>query len=354
MNVAPRPVSIDDKYDLREGIAFMTGVQALVRIPLEQAWRDREAGLTSGTLISGYPGSPIAALDQLLHRAKSKYFEPLNIHFVPAVNEEIAAATVYGAHMGEIYGGRNVDAVTGIWYGKSPGLLRAMDVIKSANYGGLPPNGAALAVVGDDPAGKSSVIPNCSVREFQACGIPVLFPASPDEVLTLGLHGIALSRFAGLWVGLKVVTHIADGGAAVPVGPDRPRITIPTIEGFGHVYTFMTGPPVHLRGEQHLFEQRLPAALAYARANHLNLITQRGEQDRIGIVAAGKTYTDLRQSLEDMGMGPGELERAGIRLLKISMVYPLDKELVRDFARGLRSIVVVEEKRDLLQTGLYL
>jgi len=123
MHVAPRPVSIDDKYELREGIAFMTGMQALVRVPLEQAWRDREAGLTSGTLISGYPGSPIAALDQLLHRAKSKYFELLNIHFVPAVNEEIAAATVYGAHMGEIYGGRNVDAVTGIWYGQSPGQL---------------------------------------------------------------------------------------------------------------------------------------------------------------------------------------------------------------------------------------
>jgi len=351
VETSSRPIAVDDKYELREGIAFMTGVQALVRIPIEQAWRDRDAGLSSGTLISGYPGSPIGGYDHLLHRAK-KYFDPLNIHFVPAVNEEIAAATVHGAHMAEIYGGRNVDAVTGIWYGKNPGLLRSMDVIKSANYGGLPPNGAVLAVVGDDPAGKSSVIPNCAVHDFQACGIPVLFPACPDEVLTLGLHGIALSRVSGLWVGLKVVTNVADGGATVRVGGDRPRIVVPRLEGFSHHWTFKTGPPVHLAGEQHLFERRLPAAVAYARANSLNAITQRGPQDRIGVVAAGKTYTDLRQSLEDMGLGPRELESAGIRLLKIGMVFPFDDQLIREFAEGLQSIVVVEEKRDFVQTGI--
>jgi indolepyruvate ferredoxin oxidoreductase len=352
MTVSSHTVSVDDKYELREGVAFMTGVQALVRIPIEQAWRDREAGLTTGTLISGYPGSPIGAYDQLLQRAKKKYLEPLNIHFVPAVNEEIAAATVHGAHMSEIYGGRNVDAITGIWYGKSPGLMRSIDVIKTANYGGLPTNGAVLAVVGDDPAGKSSAMPNCSVYDFHACGIPILFPASPDEVLTLGMHGIAMSRFAGLWVGLKVVTNIADGGASVRVGPDRPRIVVPGHESFSHVHSFRIGPPLHLIAEQHLFEQRLPAAVRYAHANNLNMITQRGQQDRIGIAAAGKTFTDLRQSLEDMGLGARELEQVGIRLLKMGMVYPFDKELVREFAHGLQSIVVVEEKRDLLQTGI--
>jgi len=352
MEMPSRPVSVDDKYVLREGLAFMTGVQALVRIPIEQSWRDRDAGLRSGTLISGYPGSPIGGYDLLLERAKEKFLEPLNIHHVPAVNEEIAAATVYGAQMSEIYGGRNVDAITGIWYGKNPGLMRSIDVIKTANFGGLPPNGSILAVVGDDPLGKSSATPNYCEYDFHACGIPVLFPASPDEVLTLGLHGIAMSRFTGLWVGLKVVTNVADGGASVRVGQDRPRIVVPRVEGFSHVYTFRLGPPHHLVGEQHLFEQRLPAAVAYARANRLNRITQHSSQDRIGIAAAGKTYADLRQSLEDMGLGTPELERAGIRLLKIGMLYPYDDELIREFACGLHSIVVVEEKRDLLQTGV--
>jgi indolepyruvate ferredoxin oxidoreductase len=352
MEVPSRPVSVDDKYELREGVAFMTGVQALVRVPIEQAWRDRDAGLSPGTLISGYPGSPIAAYDLLLERAKKKYLEPLNIHYVPGVNEEIAAATVHGAHMSEIYGGRNVDAITGIWYGKNPGLMRSIDVVKTANFGGLPPNGAILAVVGDDPAGKSSATPNGCEYDFQACGIPVLFPASPDEVLTLGLHGIAMSRFTGLWVGLKVVTNIADGGASVRVGPDQPRIVVPEIDGFSHVHSFGIGPPFHLVGERHLFEHRLPAAVTYAQANRLNTITQRGPEDRIGIAAAGKTYADLRQSLEDMGLGRHELGRAGIRLLKMGMLYPCDSELIREFAHGLQSIVVVEEKRDLLQTGI--
>jgi indolepyruvate ferredoxin oxidoreductase len=352
MEVPSRPVSVDDKYELREGVAFMTGVQSLVRIPIEQAWRDRDAGIRTGTLISGYPGSPISAYDLLLERAKKKYLERLNIHHVPAVNEEIAAATVHGAHMSEIYGGKNVDAITGIWYGKNPGLMRSIDVIKTANYGGLPKNGAILAVVGDDPAGKSSAMPNGSEYDFQSCGIPVLFPATPDEVLTLGLHGIAMSRFTGLWVGLKVVTNIADGGASVRVGPDQPRIVVPEIEGFNRVHSFGIGPPFHLAGEQHLFEHRLPAAVTYAQANRLNMITQSGAEDRIGIVAAGKTYTDLRQSLEDMGLGTPELEQAGIRLLKMGMLYPCDSELIREFAHGLQSIIVVEEKRDLLQAGI--
>jgi len=347
-----RPVSVNDKYELREGTAFMTGVQALVRLPIEQAWRDRDAGLSSGTLISGYPGSPLGGYDLLLERAKKKYLEPLNIRHVPGVNEEIAAATVHGAHMSEIYGGKNVDAITGIWYGKNPGLMRSMDVINTAHLGGLPPNGAILAVVGDDPAGKSSATPNYSEYDFHACGIPVLFPSCPDEVLTFGLHGIAMSRFTGLWVGLKVVTNIADGGASVRVGPEHPRITVPGIPGFSHLYQFRIGPPHHLTNEQYLFEHRLPAAVTYAQANGLNAITERGPKDRIGIIAAGKTYTDVRQSLEDMGLGKAELRQAGIRLLRMGMLYPYDNELIRQFANGLQWIVVVEEKRDLLQTGV--
>ena len=305
----------------------MTGVQALVRIPIEQAWRDADAGLRTGTMISGYPGSPIGGYDLLLERSK-RYLEPLNIHHIPAVNEEIAAAIVYGAHMSEIYGGWNVDAITGIWYGKNPGLMRSIDVIKTSHMGGLPERSAVLAVVGDDPLGKSSAGPNYSEFDFYTCGIPVLYPGSPDEVLSLGLHGIAMSRFSGCWVGLKVVTNIADGGASVRVGPDRPTIVEPELPGYERFHTFRLGPPLAVTSEQALFEWRLPAAVAYGRANNLNAIVQRGPQDRIGLVAAGKTYTDLRQSLEDMGMGRAELERAGIRLLKVGMVYPLRRRAV--------------------------
>ena len=346
-----RNVSVDDKFELREGTAFMTGVQAMVHIPLEQAWRDADAGLRTGTMISGYPGSPIGGYDLLLHRAK-RYLEPLNIQHVPAVNEEIAAAIVHGAHMSEIYGGWNVDAITGIWYGKNPGLMRSIDVMKTAHMGGLPERSAVLAMVGDDPLGKSSAGPNYSEYDFFTMGMPVLFPGSPDEVLTLGLHGIAMSRFSGCWVGLKIVTNIADGGASVHVGPERPTIVRPELPGFERFYTFRLGPPLAVTSEQALFEWRLPAAVAYGRANNLNAIVQRGPQDRIGLVAAGKTFTDLRQSLEDMGIGPAELERAGIRLLKVGMVFPFDDEGFRAFADGLEHVVVVEEKRDLLQSAI--
>src|SRR5581483_11597527 len=246
----------------------------------------------------------------------------------------------------------NVDAITGIWYAKNPGLMRSIDVIKTANMGGLPENGAVLCIAGDDPLGKSSATPNFSELDFHTLAMPVLFPGSPAEVLRLGLDGIAMSRFSGCWVGLKVVTNVADGGATVEVSPELPRIVVPELEGFERFHTFRVGPPLHVAGERHLLEWRLPAAVAYARANGLNAIVQRGPSDRIGIVAAGKTFRDLRQSLEDMGLGRDELAQAGIRLLRLGMMWPYDDELLRELGRGLEHVVVVEEKRDLVQAGV--
>jgi indolepyruvate ferredoxin oxidoreductase len=344
-------VALDDKYTLRTGTAFMTGVQALVRLPLEQARRDRDAGLRTGTLISGYPGSPLGGYDLELQRASSR-FGALDIHLVPGVNEELAAAAVWGTQMLSLFGSSEFDGATGIWYGKSPGVDRSLDVFRHGNFGGGVANSGMLALAGDDPGAKSSTIPNQSEFDFIACAMPVLTPATVREFLTLGLHGIAMSRLTGLWPAMKCPTDICDGGAVVDVSADDPRLLLPELDGFVKPAVFQWGYARALELERHIFEERLPAALEYGRVNELNVITQSGSRDRLGLVAAGKTYRDLAQALADLGYGARELEDAGIRLLKVGMVYPLDPEILVRFADGLEEIVVVEEKRELVEREL--
>ncbi|TAM59946.1 MAG: indolepyruvate ferredoxin oxidoreductase family protein, partial [Chloroflexota bacterium] len=218
--------SLDDKYTLAEGRAFMTGVQALVRLPIEQARRDRAAGLRTGTLISGYPGSPLGGYDLELQRA-SPHLAPLDIHLVPGLNEELAAASVWGTQMTAIFGRSRVDGVTGLWYGKSPGVDRSLDVFRHANFGGGPPNSGMLALAADDPGAKSSTLPNQSELDFISCAMPVLAPASVEELLTMGLHGIALSRLTGLWPAMKCPTDLCDGGATVSLSATQPQIALP-------------------------------------------------------------------------------------------------------------------------------
>ncbi len=343
-------VRLDDKYTLEEGTAFMTGVQALVRLPIEQAKRDRAAGLKVGTFISGYPGSPLGGYDIALMQAK-RFLDPLDIHFVPGLNEELAAANVWGSQMTDVFGS-SYDGVTGIWYGKSPGVDRCLDIFKHANLGGGPRHSGMLALAADDPQAKSSTLPNNSEWDFVACGMPVLFPASVSEFLEVGLHGIALSRLTGLWVGFKAVTNLCDGGASVRVGPNLPQVVVPDLPGFTKPHSFIFFAPGSIELEQHLYEQRFPAAHAYARANRLDRIVQAGRRDRLGLVAAGKTYSDLVQALADMGLGDAQLAEHGIRVLKLGMVYPLEPKIVREFAEGLEEIVVVEEKRDLVEAQL--
>ncbi|HEX6548037.1 MAG TPA: indolepyruvate ferredoxin oxidoreductase family protein [Candidatus Dormibacteraeota bacterium] len=346
-----RTVNLDDKYVVEEGTVFMTCVQALVRLPIEQAHRDRAAGLRTGTLVSGYPGSPLGGYDLELQRAR-RHLEPLDVKLVPGVNEELAAANVWGSQMIDLFGHSHFDGVTGIWYGKSPGVDRCLDVFRHGNFAGGPANSGLLALAADDPQAKSSTLPNYSEWDFVACAMPVLFPSTVGEFLTLGLHGIALSRLTGLWPALKCVTNLCDGGATVRVARDLPAVVVPDLGDFKKPQDFILLAPRSLDLERHIFEERLPAALAYARANRLNAITQRSREDRLGIVAAGKTYTDLRQALFDLGLSDARLAELGIRLLKLGMVYPLDGKLVRDFAEGLEEIVVVEEKRDLIESQL--
>src|SRR5215831_12876018 len=350
MRNGARAVSLDDKYSLVEGTAFMTGVQALVRLPMEQIRRDRAAGLKTGVFISGYPGSPLGGYDLALMQARSHLAE-LGIRFVPGLNEELAAANVWGSQMTEVFGS-SYDGVVGIWYGKSPGVDRCLDIFKHANLGGGPRNSAMLALAADDPQAKSSTLPNNSEWDFVACGMPVLFPASVSEFLELGLHGIALSRLTGTWVGFKCVTNLCDGGETVVLGPDRPRVVVPELDGFEKPQSFVFFAPGSVDLERHLYEERFPAAFAYARANLLNAIVQSGRRDRLGVVAAGKAYTDVTQAFYDLGLGDVQLAELGVRLLKVGMIYPLDPQVAREFAEGLDEIVVVEEKRDLVESQL--
>ncbi|HSR23108.1 MAG TPA: thiamine pyrophosphate-dependent enzyme, partial [Candidatus Eisenbacteria bacterium] len=347
---AARRVSLDDKYELAEGTAFMTGVQALVRLPIEQARRDRAAGLKTGVLISGYPGSPLGGYDLALAQAR-RWLDQLDVHMVAGVNEELAAATVWGSQMTEVFGS-SYDGVVGIWYGKSPGVDRCLDIFRHANLGGGPRHSALLALAGDDPQAKSSTLPNQSEWDFIACGMPVLAPASVSELLELGLHGIALSRLTGTWTSLKCVTNLCDGGAAVRVGAGRPRIVVPDLGGFQKPSSFLFLAPGSIELERHLHEERFPAVLAYARANELNRMVVRGPRDRRGSAAAGKAFADVVQALRDLGLSDARLSELGVRLLKVGLVYPLEPEAVRALADGLDEVVVVEEKRDLVESQL--
>jgi indolepyruvate ferredoxin oxidoreductase len=342
--------SLEDKYELGAGTAFMTGVQALVRLPMEQVRRDRAAGLKTGVLVSGYPGSPLGGYDLALLQAR-RWLTPLDVHLVPGLNEELAAANVWGSQMTEVFGS-TYDGVVGIWYGKSPGVDRCLDIFKHANMGGGPRHSALLALAADDPQAKSSTLPNNSEWDFVACGMPVLAPASVSELLELGLHGIALSRLTGTWPALKCVTNLCDGGASVRVGPGTPRIVVPDLPGFQKPHSFVFFAPGSIELERHLHEERMPAVHAYARANELNRVVQRGRHDRLGVVAAGKAFTDVAQALRDLGLGDAQLAELGVRVLKLGLLYPLEPEAVREFAEGLDEVVVVEEKRDLVESQL--
>lgn len=334
--------SLEDRWTADEGWLYMTGMQALVRLPIQQRLRDEAAGLNTGGYVSGYRGSPLGRYDIELWRA-----EPLlkthNIVFRPGLNEDLAATAIWGAQQLPNFPGATVDGVFGIWYGKGPGVDRSGDALRHANFAGASPKGGAIALAGDDHGAKSSTAANFSDPSFIAVGMPVLYPSNTQELIDFGLHGIAMSRFSGCWVGVKVVTDVAEGGGVVRVGLDWPAITLPEKPALPGGL----GPRVFelpIPQEERLYEHKLPAALAYARLNGLNVIDSSPEGARVGVVAAGKAWQDLLQALGNLGEA-----RERLRLLKVGLVWPLDPVIVREFADGLDLIVVVEEKRPLLE-----
>ncbi|MGO9781553.1 MAG: indolepyruvate ferredoxin oxidoreductase family protein [Streptosporangiaceae bacterium] len=349
-----RKLRLADRYELEEGGLYLSGLQALVRIPIDQHQLDQRNGLATATLISGYEGSPLAGYDLEIGRQR-QLLERSGVVFRPAVNEELGADAVQGSQLASASADKTCDGVIGIWYGKAPGLDRATDALRHGNLGGAHPTGGVLVLVGDDSIAKSSTVPSSSEMAMAEIGLPVLAPADPQDVLDLGLHGIALSRFCGLWTGVKLATNVVDGAASVQVGLGRLDLAEPdrSIGGTDFVPEVSANflQPNLGRLEASLMGERLELARRYARANHLNRI-EGDARARVGIIAAGPTYLDVHQALRMIGIGPGELAGSGVRILKLGMVSPLEPRIVEDFARGLEEIVVVEEKRAFIELAL--
>ena len=346
-------VTLDDKYSLDYGHAFMSGVQALVKLPMLQQLRDKLQGKNTAGFISGYRGSPLGGYDQALWKA-AKYLKARNIVFQPGVNEELAATAVWGTQQLGFAppGGNKFDGVFGIWYGKGPGVDRTSDVFKHANMAGTTPWGGALAIAGDDHISKSSTAAHQSDHIFKACGLPVFFPASVQEILDLGLHAIALSRYSGVWAAMKTIQEIVESSASAMIDPERVHINIPTDFAMPPGGVHIRWPDAPLAQEERLFDTKWYAALAYIRANRLNYNAIESKQDRFGMIASGKAYNDTRQALMDLGLDDTACQQLGIRLHKVGVVWPLEAQLTREFATGLQEILVIEEKRQVIEYQL--
>ena len=342
-------VTLDDKYSIDRGRAFMSGVQALVRLPMLQRTRDAINGLNTGGFISGYRGSPLGGYDQALWAAK-KHLAAQNIVFQPGVNEELGATAVWGTQQLDLYPqSKKFDGVFGIWYGKGPGVDRCSDVFKHANMAGTAKHGGVIAIAGDDHISKSSTAPHQSDHIFKACGLPVFFPSSVQEILDMGLHAFAMSRFSGVWSGMKTIQEVVESSSSVSVDPDRVKIIMP--EDFerppGGLH--IRWPDAPLEQEARLMDYKWYAALAYVRANKLNYNVISGPNDRFGLISSGKAFNDTRQALNDLGLDEDTCHQLGIRLHKVNVVWPLEASITRDFAQGLQEILVVEEKRQVIE-----
>ena len=341
-------VTLDDKYTLDRGRAFMTGTQALVRLPMLQRTRDLAAGLNTGGFISGYRGSPIGGFDQALWRAR-KFLDANHIKFQPGVNEDLAATSIWGTQQVNLFPDAKYDGVFAMWYGKGPGVDRCGDVFKHANSAGTSKHGGVLVLAGDDHAAKSSTLAHQSEHVFKACCIPVLNASSVQEYLDLGLHGFAMSRFSGCWVAFKCVTDVIESGAVVEIDPQRVSIVTPPDFAMPPGGLNIRWPDGFLEQEARLLDYKVYAALAYCRANRLDRIVWDSPRARLGIVTTGKSFGDTLQALADLGIDERVAADAGIRLYKVAMSWPLEPLGARRFAEGLEEILVVEEKRQVIE-----
>ncbi|MGI9334712.1 MAG: indolepyruvate ferredoxin oxidoreductase family protein [Gammaproteobacteria bacterium] len=329
----------------------MSGVQALVRLMLDQRRRDRAAGLDTAGFVSGYRGSPLGGLDKSFWQAEP-FLDTHQIRFVPGLNEDLAATSVWGTQQVNLFPGARHDGVFGLWYGKGPGVDRSGDVLKHANAAGTSPLGGVLAIAGDDHACKSSTLPHQSEYAFMDAQMPVLNPSGVQEILDLGLAGFALSRYSGCWVGFKTIAETVDSSATVNVDAGRLRWVQPDDFELPDGGVHIRWPDRPLDQEFRLQRYKLYAALAFARANGLNRVVIDSPSPRLGLVTTGKSYLDVRQALEDLGIDEALAARLGLRVLKVGMSWPLDREIVRRFAEGLAEVLVVEEKRAVIENQL--
>ena len=351
MNVRVLNVSLHDKYTAETGNVYLTGIQALVRLALERGRLDRANGLNTGGFISGYRGSPIAGYDSELHRC-TEFLDPLNIQFQPGLNEELGATAVWGSQKVRQHGkGSSYDGVFGIWYGKAPGVDRAGDVLKQANASGTDPNGGVVALAGDDHLAKSSILPAQSEFFFQHAEMPVLNPADIQEVLDFGLHGFEMSRYSGLWSALICLADTMDASGVVSVERSRLSFRHPAShdprKNAELNRVLLLGN--RLETERLLREIRMPAVLAYAKANQLDYVAYGAVKPRIGMVATGKAFRDLCQALQLMGITDQRAKEMGLAVYKVGMPYPLEPTAFASFARGVEKLLIVEHKRAFLE-----
>ena len=344
-----RDAQLDDRYTARSGPALLGGIQALVRLLIEQRRLDGDRELNTGMYVSGYPGSPLGGLDREIARA-SRFLEPLGVVFEPAVNEELAATAVAGTQLVGELPGRERDGVTGLWYGKAPGLDRAADAIRHGNVSGTAALGGAVALIGDDPLCKSSTLPSSCELMAESLMLPLLAPATVGEIVGLGLHAVAMSRAAGLWTALKIVSDVADASEVV-------QLTDPAQLGLPAASAGRGGPPVLIgssavAAEHDLISRRLRLARDYGHRHGLNRIVFEPARPRTTLVAPGAAFAVLRRALTQLGLGTDELQRLGVRLVSLGLVWPLHRDDVGAFAAGVDELVVVEDKRPFVERQL--
>ncbi|MBN9425432.1 MAG: indolepyruvate ferredoxin oxidoreductase family protein [Burkholderiales bacterium] len=355
IDVGLRQVSLDDRYEAATGTVYLTGTQALVRLPLMQRQRDVAAGLNTAGYISGYRGSPVGGYDQALWKA-SQQLQAHHIKFVPGVNEDLAATALWGTQQLDQFPGARYDGVFGIWYGKGPGVDRSGDALRHANQAGTSRHGGVLAVAGDDHGAKSSTMSAQTDFMFQAVSMPILAPATVQDYIDLGLHGFAMSRFAGLWVAMKAVTDTIEGAGIVDVSPERLRITLPADQPMPPGGLNLRWPEESfLKLEERLARWKLPAAIAYARSNRLDAHCfgrADGEPARLAIVSSGKGWLDVMQALADLGIDEAAARVLGLKVYRVAMPWPLEPHGIAAFCAGAEEVLVIEEKRALIETQL--
>ncbi len=345
------PVSLDDKYALDTTRAYISGIEALVRLPMLQHQRDVSRGLNTAGFVSGYRGSPVGGVDQAMWKAKH-WLDKHQIQFQPGLNEDLAATAVWGSQQTNIFEGAKFDGVFSLWYGKGPGVDRSMDVIKHANAAGTSKYGGVIAVAGDDHACKSSTLPHQSEHMFIGASVPVLNPCNVQEVLDLGVYGWELSRYSGCWVALKAITENMDSAISADIDPERINIIIPEDFELPHDGVHARWPDPSMAQERRLNKFKIYAAREFARVNGLNKIVLNSSKPRFGIITTGKAYLDVMQALEDLGIDEKLSEQIGLRVYKVGMSWPLEPVRTHEFADGLEEILVVEEKRSIIEDQL--
>jgi len=349
--MALAPLSLDAKYTRESGRVYLSGMQALVRLPMMQRQRDAAAGLDTGCFVTGYRGSPLGGFDQQLWQAR-RFLERNNIHFLPGVNEDMAATAIWGTQQIGLFGDATCDGVFGLWYGKGPGVDRSGDALRHGNFAGTAPHGGVLLLAGDDHTARSSTTAHQCEYAFMDAMIPVLNPAGVQEFLDLGLYGWAMSRYSGCWVGFKTIAETAESSASVSVDPERIAVVQPDDFEMPPDGLHIRWPDTPLAQEDRLHRYKIHAAVAFARANQLNRVVIDAPKRRFGIVTAGKSYLDVRQALDDLGIDDAMATRIGLAVYKVGMTWPLEPQGLRAFAQGLEEILVVEEKRAVMENQI--